>query len=176
MFDKFVEIDHDEVVMRKVHAISSKVGLRDVLERGNETVVNDAQASISSPQFCLLPADLRDLGQARFLPLLACVSGQLSVACHHVEREFLESSCAWGCPEMGWQRMKNDRCGRVRHLKTPLPGRHFRSSCICASQNFLRLCLCSLTCAFPRECRFRALSISQVWIQQHPPSSCQSVF
>jgi hypothetical protein len=68
VFDKFVEIDHDEVVMRKVHAISSKAGLRDVLERDNEVVVNEAQASICSQQFCLLPADLRDLGQARCLP------------------------------------------------------------------------------------------------------------
>ena len=65
VFDKFVELDMDEVLLRKVHAISSKAGLRDVLQRDNEAQLDVGKGRVTSAQYHAQPADLRDMSQVR---------------------------------------------------------------------------------------------------------------
>lgn len=68
VFDRFVELDYEEVAARKARAIMTKPALGDTLRAGN--AVDDAAASagrITSAQYTLAPADLRQLDQARCL-------------------------------------------------------------------------------------------------------------
>ena len=65
VFDKFVELDMDEVLLRKVHAISSKAGLRDVLQRDNDAQLDVGKGRVTSAQYHAQPADLRDVSQVR---------------------------------------------------------------------------------------------------------------
>lgn len=65
MFAKYVELDFDEVVCKKVMAISSKEMLRSVAEDGNSCDVDKKHGTLISPEYSLLPADLRNLEQVR---------------------------------------------------------------------------------------------------------------
>lgn len=53
----------EEVLLRKVHAISEKAGLRHVLERGNECTLDVSKGRIASAQYHAQPADLRNIQQ-----------------------------------------------------------------------------------------------------------------
>jgi hypothetical protein len=55
----------EEVLLRKVHAISAKEGLREVLQRRNDATFDEAKGRISSAEYHAQPADLRDVQQVR---------------------------------------------------------------------------------------------------------------
>ena len=63
VFSKYVELDFDEVACKKVMAIDSKEVLRTVAEEGNPCEVDKKNGTLTSPEYCVLPADLRDLEQ-----------------------------------------------------------------------------------------------------------------
>lgn len=63
VFSKYVELDFDEVACKKVMAIDSKQALRSVVEEGNPCEVDKKTGTLTSPEYCVLPADLRDLEQ-----------------------------------------------------------------------------------------------------------------
>ena len=66
-YDKFVELDHDEVTMRKARAISRQAALREPLEAGNADMqISEGQGTVLSAEYCLLGADLRDPARVRF--------------------------------------------------------------------------------------------------------------
>jgi hypothetical protein len=65
VFSKYVELDFDEVACKKVVAISSREKLRSVAEEGNPCDVDRKNGTLTSAQYCLLAADLRNLEQVR---------------------------------------------------------------------------------------------------------------
>ena len=81
VFDRFVELDYEEVAARKARAIMTRDALGATLRQGN--AVDDSaagQGCISSAQYTLAPADLRHLEQARAAP------GGVHVAVHAQRR------------------------------------------------------------------------------------------
>lgn len=60
---KYVELDFDEIVCRKALTIESKPPLKRVVEENNEVSFNHGTGSITSKEYCLIAADLRDLQQ-----------------------------------------------------------------------------------------------------------------
>jgi hypothetical protein len=64
VFDKFVELDYEEVCMRKARVIMSKPELSEVLRRANPVDTSAApQGHVASAQYTLCPSDIRDLAQ-----------------------------------------------------------------------------------------------------------------
>jgi hypothetical protein len=67
VYTKYVELDFDEVACKKVMAITSKEALRAVTEEGHVCDIDKKNGTLCSPEYCLFPADLRDLDQVSFL-------------------------------------------------------------------------------------------------------------
>lgn len=67
MFSKYVELDFDEVACKKTMAISSREALRSVVEEGNPCDIDKKNGTLTSPEYCLLPADLRNLDQVKYI-------------------------------------------------------------------------------------------------------------
>ena len=63
LFDKVVELDHQEVMLRKAHAIETKPALRAMLEKKNPAQIMSSSGRVMSQQYCALPADLRNVDQ-----------------------------------------------------------------------------------------------------------------
>lgn len=63
---KYVELDFDEIVCRKALTVESKPALKRVLEEDNEASFDRSNGSITSKEYSLYAADLRDLRQVIF--------------------------------------------------------------------------------------------------------------
>jgi hypothetical protein len=70
VFDRFLELDYEEVFMRKARVIVSKPELSELLQKENPADTSAApQGQIISAQYTLYPCDIRELAQVCSIPL-----------------------------------------------------------------------------------------------------------